>query len=484
MLFACASLLFYSCNDWLDVNPRSQIKEKVLYETEDGYKKALNGVYIKMANGNLYGKDVNMYFADALVRSWTIPTFANNELLNSLSNLDYKNSKVETLIYSIWLNHYLAIAQINDLLANLELEDESKFTSNNDKLIKGEALGLRAFLHLEMLRFFGPIPNDAVDAENAIPYVKEMTNNPTKLVSKSWGEVITSLEDDLSNAEELLKIYDPIVHNSIDSLNSTRFLGVGSMPNDEWQLYRQGRFNYYAVLGTKARLYHWIGDKEMAVMYAKSVIDSQKIPLMSENLFSSSVTASLEMKPEHLFGVENPELQTVVSGLFSVSTPELTQTVANINSAYESTVHVNDIRNVSKRYWDQKTYLSGAPVNHFYKYTGNDRIPHKNVIPLLRLSEMYFIAIENSTLAEAKVYFSKFRISRAMNASIDDSSTANEEALLNRLEKEYRKEFLGEGQMFFFYKKHKYERYTWPRNFTLPGDAYVIPMPKEQSNFE
>ncbi len=482
ILIICFLVALASCSDWLDVNPRSQIKTDILYETEDGYKKALNGVYIQIADTGLYGKNTSMYFTDALARLWTAPTLTVDEELNRISNFDYTNSKVEAVITTVWLKYYTAIAQLNDMLTNLEKEDGSKFQYNNGQLLKGEATGLRAFLHLEVLRLFGPVPDLATDAEICIPYVTEMTNNPSKLVSKPWREVITAIEDDLTTAEKILEKYDPVVYASLDSLSNPLLIGKGNVPVDEWQLYRQGRFNYFAALGTKARLYHWIGDKEKAVLYAKKVIESKKITLVTEAAYSGN-KASLEMCNEYLFGAYNPDLQTVVTPFFKVSKAKLTIGLAALGNVYESSLHTSDIRYTKSRYWAQKSYVSGS-IRHFYKYIGNDLISPKNSVPLLRLAEVYFILIENLPLAEAKPYFVEFRVARSMNPSIDDSSVASETALLRRLEYEYRKDFYGEGQLFFFYKKHQYAAYSLPTKVTLPSGAYVIPKPKGQTNFE
>ncbi|MFV0588049.1 RagB/SusD family nutrient uptake outer membrane protein [Bacteroides reticulotermitis] len=470
------------CSDWLDVNPRSQIKSDILYETEDGYKKALNGVYIQIADEKLYGKNTSMYFTDALARLWTVPLATVDEEFNRIANFDYTHAKVESLISSIWQSYFTPVAQLNDMLANLEKEDGSKFKYNNEQLLKGEAIGLRAFLHLEVLRLFGPVPDLATDAEICIPYVTEMTNNPSKLVSKSWKEIVTAIEDDLTTAEEILEKFDPWVYNDLDSLNSDLFIGKGNVPVDDWQLYRQGRFNYLAALGTKARLYHWIGEKEKAVLYAKKVIEAKKITLVTAETFGTN-KASLEMCREYLFGAFNPDLQQIVEPLFKSNKAKLTIGLYALDNMYESSTHTSDIRYAGKRYWEQKTYITGA-IRHFYKYIGNDLVSAKNSVPLLRLAEVYFILIENLPLAEAKPYFVDFRVARSMNPSIDDSSVANETALLKRLEYEYRKEFYGEGQMFFFYKKHQYAKYTLPGTVILPSGVYVIPKPKGQTNFE
>lgn len=473
-----------SCSDWLDVTPRSEIREDVLFETENGYKSALTGVYIQIAKPDLYGKNTTMYMPEALSRHWTLPT-DNTTQLYRLGNFDYSHSTTEALISNIWLKYYNAIVQLNNILSNLN-NSNIAFNYNNDRLIKGEVIGLRAFLHLDILRYFGPIPQDATLADIAIPYVTVMTKDPNKLVSLPYSDVLNFIEQDLNDAERLLEI-DPIITNPNKHLNSNS-TETASTPKDSWQRFRQGRFNYYAVLGAKARFYHWIGDKEKAVIYAKKVIEalntdnSRKFTLTDESTFSGA-DKNLVMYSEHLFGIENPDLQSVVAALFKNEDASLTQSPTYLNTAYEKTANPDDIRYIENRYWEYKTY-DVRKTNHFRKYTGNDLIKTNNRVPLLRLSEMYLIIIEDLPLSEVKSYFSTYRLSRSLLSSIEDSSLASESALNSRLEKEYRKEFYGEGQMFFFYKMHKYTAYTWPAKVTINPEVYVIPKPKGQLSFE
>ena len=134
-------------------------------------------------------------------------------------------------------------------------------------------------------------------------------------------------------------------------------------------------------------------------------------------------------------------------------------------------------------YWEPEIYPNQT-INHFRKYTGNSRISSVNRVPLLRLAEMYLILIENLPLTEAAPYFSAFRIARSMDISTEASSMADEPSRMDRVEKEYRKDFFGEGQMFFFYKRHNYSVYTWPNTHILPANPYVVPRPKDQIKFE
>ena len=102
------------------------------------------------------------------------------------------------------------------------------------------------------------------------------------------------------------------------------------------------------------------------------------------------------MKCEHLFGVHNPQHQTILQPLFKDDDASLRQTVAYINTAYESTIHPDDIRNKANRYWEERTYQNSNKVNHFRKYTGSDTYESLNIVPVLRLAEMYLILVERA----------------------------------------------------------------------------------------
>ena len=120
-----------------------------------------------------------------------------------------------------------------------------------------------------------------------------------------------------------------------------------------------------------------------------------------------------------------------------------------------------------KKYWQTESTNSG----------------YLQLVPVIRLAELYFIAIECATSAESNRLFRKFRIARNMSASIDNSLT-DETALYNRLETEYRKEFYGEGQMFYFFKRNNNPLLTWPEVMTMSAEKYRIPKPEGQIIFE
>ncbi|HEY8894731.1 MAG TPA: RagB/SusD family nutrient uptake outer membrane protein, partial [Niastella sp.] len=54
------------CKKWLDVSPETQVRERDLFETEDGFKDALIGTYQLLSDKKAYGQNLTMGFADAL----------------------------------------------------------------------------------------------------------------------------------------------------------------------------------------------------------------------------------------------------------------------------------------------------------------------------------------------------------------------------------------------------------------------------------
>lgn len=477
LLSLLLALPLSSCNDWLDVNPRSQIKSEVLFETEDGFKQAVNGVYIRLAQTDLFGKNANMYIPETMARMWSVPVQSENLTMYSIANYDFTESGAEDLNSKTMSAYYNAIAQCNDILENLS-NTNVKFTHENNRLIHGELTGLRAFLHLDILRLWGPYPDNVAGSEPAIPYVTEMTNDVSQLRSRTWDEVCNLIEQDLNEAESILEEVDPYTYADADSLNYSNgyYVGQGTMPEDEWQMQRRARFSYYAVLGTKARFYHWIGDTENAVKYAKKVIDDDKFKLCTAS------TMTWTLVPEHLFGTDNINMVTEIESSFDAEKAPFTQAERSVTTAYETSTQPGDIR--ANRYWEKHTYGNGSSTYVFCKYIGNEQTDSDKRVPLLRYAEMYLILMEDLPLNEARNYFETYRLARGLDESMSDAMFASESTRLAQLEKEWRKEFWGEGQMFCFYKKHHYTNLTWPSNITLPENAFVIPKPKGITNFE
>ena len=53
-----------ACNDWLDVSPKTEIKAKDNFSSEQGFKDALTGCYLTMTSSSLYGKELTFGYQD------------------------------------------------------------------------------------------------------------------------------------------------------------------------------------------------------------------------------------------------------------------------------------------------------------------------------------------------------------------------------------------------------------------------------------
>ena len=210
-------------------------------------------------------------------------------------------------------------------------------------------------------------------------------------------------------------------------------------------------------------------------------------PLITGLLGVDPYTATMQERFQapsaaHLFGTDNINMLTDIETDFDSENASFTQAANAVNTAYETSAQPGDIR--AGRYWKNKTYGNGATTHVFCKYIGNEQTDSDYRVPLLRYAEMYLILIEDLPLAEAQTYFETYRLARGLSETMANSMFATESSRLAQLEKEWRKEFWGEGQMFAFYKKHHYTAFTWPSNVSLPENALIVPMPKGITNFE
>ena len=95
-----ATLLLASCDEWLDVSPKTQIKSDDNFSSEQGFKDALTGVYLLMDNTSAYGQELTYGMLDAMAQYYTGMSASNT--YNYDAAFDYSNSGVESRINGVW----------------------------------------------------------------------------------------------------------------------------------------------------------------------------------------------------------------------------------------------------------------------------------------------------------------------------------------------------------------------------------------------
>ena len=100
-------------------------------------------------------------------------------------------------------------------------------------------------------------------------------------------------------------------------------------------------------------------------------------------------------------------------------------------------------------------------------------------IPMFKLSELYLIAAETATGSEAYGYLNKLRNHRGL------ANVAPTADLEDNIFQEYRREFIGEGQMFFYYKRKVMQVIGADNNIAIknPNAIYNLPIPTNEVDF-
>jgi len=424
-----------SCN-WLDVSPKQFVEEEDLFSMEIGFKEALTGIYQLMARPELYGQTLTFDFLDALAQRYRFQSFRDqNWPFQEPGFYNFRSQSSEIRINAIWRNMYTVIANINNLLHWLERNRTVLITPHYYEIIKGEALGLRSFLYFDLLRMFGPVFK--VDPTGrSIVYRTELSRDAKDL--KPANVMIEHIIADLLQAKELLEGRDPLNFDH-DPLR----LGAMTPDEDPFLIFRFKRMNTLAVKALLARVYLYKGDMVNAREYALKVINSGKFRLVTDNsnnfILSNEIIFSLHihMLQTNITNRLRPESEWVIRGrdffnsLFNVNYDGENDFRVRLHSGFE--------RSGTDIYIMKKFDQTGLPFSM------------ENTMPLIRLPEMYYILAETAeTLQEATHWLNIVRESRGL---MPLPVLANEAERRRQIGIEYRKEFYGEGQLWFYYKR-------------------------------
>lgn len=414
-------LLSGGCSDWLNVDPKSQIKQEALFESEAGFRDALTGVYTVMARTGMYGGNEMMGFLDMVGQVYTEVAINYADALK----YDYEATKVEECIDSIWRGNYNAIANCNHILDNID-EKKGIFSSGVYETVKAEAMALRGFLHFDVLRGFAPSYLRGAN-EAAIPYVEKVTNEP--VAQLTVAEVIDKVISDVETARKLIKEVDPI-GPSFDSYTEQGYETEDYIQGDGFWLYRKSRLNYYGMTALLARVYLYKGDKTKALECAKEVIDAEKFTLLEESqLVKDRTWGSLCSENEYISSLY---VYNMEEGRSDVFFGEESSVQCHISDTRRASVFGTPGVDIDWR--NQNTFFlkTGEAKTYIGKYRGVNRIP------LLKLSEMYLIAAEASG---DKSYLQTLRDHRGyVNYPLEENCD-----LAAEIEAEYRKELWRKG---------------------------------------
>lgn len=456
-----ASFLFgalISCSDWFDISPKTNVKADELFETESGFMSALAGIYVSMTFPETYGGNMTFGLYDQLAQIYDkIPDGAvDRTAVYEYDKATQGGYNTKRRLQSMWIGSYRLIANSNNLLKWWDKNAETVILSEQTrKMIRGEALAIRAYVHFDILRGWGPInyaKNVEVRDTKCIPYRFVADNSKQPLLPAS--EIVKFILKDLNEAKELLS-YEKDLNLSTSSERSFRM-------------------NYYAVIAEMARVYNYAGEREKAVQCAKEVIAHCGLELQNNN-YGDPI-----LFKEMIFGLNMYKMDELLSSKFSEGDKITNQFYTNFST-------LNLIFQVSGAESDDMRAKTSAFVKNSdeqkaisRKYVNNK----KSAIPLIRLPEMYYIICESTPIENnAADYLNVVRNRRGLSTTSNVIFESDEDKY-TALSEEYRKEFYAEGKYFFFLKSRGYiGALSYVPSVNLVKENYVFPLPDDEKQY-
>lgn len=469
--------LLAGCSDFLDVVPKDKQTAEQLYSTKAGFYTAVNGIYNRLSSEDLYGGKMSWEAIDIMSKRYE--TTKAKLYFKDLSNNDYSSTYVAGALSIIWQKSYELILAANLLIEQVD-NQRGILSETKANLMKGEMLAVRAFLHLDMFRLFGPRWDNNPDALS-IPYNE--STKVTTLPLLPFSTIMEKIIRDFNNAEALL-VDDPVIINGPMA---------SEVEGESVQLrFRQFRFNYYAVIALKARAYLWGGDKVNALVEAKRLLEDPKVKeyfpavdpnkLLANNtnpdrVFSSEVLASVYMKSRDRIFL-NYFSSTVSSSNFLQ--PHSTYVSGAQTSLFTHLLLGSETMDYRFQSQWERVVEENAKGYVFTKYKAIDKPNsessdseyfYSKMIPLVKLSELYYIATEcEPQIEDGLKWYNEIRGKRGCPA-ISESRVSLITSLgwSRLLAQEYIREFYGEGQVFFFLKRITIMA-GYPAGTVLPND--------------
>ncbi|WP_205512839.1 RagB/SusD family nutrient uptake outer membrane protein [Longitalea arenae] len=436
-----AAILFMNTGcvkKWLELEPKSEVSSDVLLSTPEGFSVALNGIYTNLSSDPLYGGELAFNLVDVLARVYE----TKNTLYDGLKNYDYVSLDMERKINGIWARAYSTIANCNGLLDEMNKKGDGFFKPEERARLEGELLSIRALLHFDLLRLFAPAP--IVKDVAAIPYYTTLSNTP--MPERLTSEILQLIIADLELSKKLQKPFDTHIEAKTYFHKDFRFAFKGP-----GQLYfgsskRGFRMGFYATTALLARVALYAGNNRLALDNAMEVIND-KMP-GNEPVINFTPGTNIDV------GEYNRLLSDdLLFALYRIDYEEegfnnVTFLLPNTNQIFGADLN-SDYR--------KKCYLT-ADGKQLLKYkTGQGDKREKDVtslIPVIRLSELYHIAAETRYDTDPNGALDLLNTLRTKRGcTIPLSPFQNKAAFVDAIINDARREFMGEGKLFFMYKR-------------------------------
>jgi hypothetical protein len=402
-----------------------------------------------------------MGLVDELSQLFVNRRMFSNEALQAVIQYKYDAPAVKAEIYNTWLKGYNAIAAVNNVLGHID--DAGNIPNFPEReIIKAEALGIRAFVHFDLMRLFAPFMSPDKDG---IPYSYDFSKENKKMYSVE--DTYKNILADLQKAQNIFKKNKDF--EAYDRYFKKQYLHM----------------NERAVWAIKARVFHTKGVKDSAYFYASKVVGFKDYNLVDagdiDELHNGYITSS-----ECIWGLYSDQFKARAKKRFY--NKRVLSDMAFARDDYRTIFDINSYTATNTDYRYTAYFEKRRTGVHFIKF-GNDPEEIDKLrlqgINLIRIPEMYYIMAESiypTNPGEAIIHLNKVLSSRGLEGvKLED---INDDSFADILFKERLKEYWGEGQIFYEYKRLNKSIVNDEGTEYSAGDKiFVLPLPDDENEF-
>lgn len=420
-------LLFTSCQGFLDVKPSNQAAAETAITTAEDAAVIMNGIMSKMTSSSYYGRNFIMY---GEAKGGHLAIRSQGRGLDALYVFNHSASSNSYSGY--WSQIYHCLAQVNNLLHNIELMETAGTASSALDSYKGQALTLRALMFFDLVRLYGK-PYNMDNAALGIPLPLTPQDASSELPRSTVAQVYAQIVDDLTAAAPLMS-----------SAKSNGFI------------------NYYGNMALQAKVYLYMEQYTAALNAAQVVINSGAYTLYNNSQWVNSWATQFGSESifELAMYLDEGDLGSSSLGFYlrrarhgaSNAMGWFMASDAYLNALNEDPHDVRwGIMDNDETWTESGIERKGS----CYKYSGSTSLDGDGKgnstavnIKVIRLSEVYLIAAEAALGAgnkeEAAHYLNAIR-QRAPHLDAATAATVTTDMILN----ERGKELFAEGHRFF-----------------------------------
>lgn len=442
-----------SCNDALEILPEDNIPAEVAFQSVADLQNGLNAIYRQYSPFNTI--DYGSTFTDD-----TKIGADNGGQKVAFHNWVLNPGSAEA--QNMWLNDYATINSINRVLAAAETITPLESQQQQYNKILGDCYALRAFLHLELLSYYG-VSFDA--AAPGIPY-SDFVVVFEQLPRLTTGEVFERINEDLDTAFDLI---DP------------SYTDVGYVTRD-------------FVTAMRARTALYSGNSAQGLAATQTLIAEYPLAdqLQYVNMFGDdSDNTEVIFKLYRIAGTNDQIIGGVwyftgTGGAFLEMSNEFYDLISANPSDIRFPVNV-----------DLATTDPANNVHNIGKYLGKGGFNYINDIKVFRVSEMYLIRAEllakGGDYNGAALLLKQVRDARTGSSTVQ-SSFSTLQAAINEILIERQKELAYEGHRFVDVRRTNsitnagFERADadcgggTPCSLAASDNRFVFPIPLAETN--